>query len=352
MFLSNNNNTSQQTTPCRPNMIIAKHHYAFDAVKLLDGCIEKLQQTIDRDVHCQHIALYDMKRVLLCTERLLHDHLLHVLEAELVDLPGYGIRNNEIQTLAGTVATLQSVNQAKKRLKDVNTRLHHFRNPQESPQHKPQHQMMYFPPRSATDTLLFRLIVALQLCVVRIDDAHLVLTGKRLGQSSNTPGIMAWTIMVTTGCVAGTGVFVISLGKESRMRASRMLQPILSGLIRPLRTGPMTSRTDSNNHSLTVLKLGVAAIAARWVSNQWSTLWMTDKIVKSTTAIEEWQQQWQSVLATHEGKVKEAAGSQSPKQPTELLDAKSRRLIEFAMKESTKVRLRCKIERTLKQDVP
>jgi hypothetical protein len=336
MFLSNNN-TSQQTTPCRPNMIIAAHHYAFDAVKLLDGCIEKLQQTIDRDVNCQHIALYDMKRALLCTERLLHDHLLHVLEVEVVGLPGYGIQNNEIQTLAGTVAALQSVNKAKKRLKDVNNRLHHFRNPQESPQHKPQ-QMMYFPPRSATDTLLFRLIVALQLCVVRIDDAHLVLTGKRIGQSSNTPGIMAWTMMVTAGCVAGIGVVVISLGRESRMRATRMLQPVLSGLIRPLRTGAVGSRKDFNDHSLTALKLGVAAIAARWVSNQWSVLWMTDKIVKSTTAIEEWQQQWQSVLATHEGKVKEVVGSQSPKQPTELLDAKSRRLIEFAMKESTKVR--------------
>ena len=56
---------------------------------------------------------------------------------------------------------------------------------------------------------------------------------------------------------------------------------------------------------------------------------MTDKIVRSTAEIEEWHRQWRLIEST--------SSSSSEDASPELLDAKSRRLVEYATKEAPKV---------------
>ena len=433
------------------------HHYAFDAVKLLDDCIDKLQLTIDRDIHCQHIALYDMKQSLINTERILHHHLLHVLEIELYELHQLqgnlfseyvNIDDARSQTLAMTVQTLNTLLQEKKRLKEeaaasnsssttaaeaattprMNTATSipggslltplpptttlNNKNPQESstssssssspPQ--PQHLQInpiqdphcFYPSRSALDTLLFRLIVALQLCLVRIDDAHLIITGRRLVAKTvpttstlahhHHRGIVGWSPLFTAAAIAG---FVTVLGAAGTVGAITVVQskkgevggrfggryrnnvksliviPIVSVFHRTFqflkgdtKVGGNYSNRITNGISCSSIgmKLGLSFVATRWVTRKWNTIWMTDKIVRSTTQIDEWQQQWQSVLSANQVSVAQQQHNhnnihqnhlqhpqmiqyQAPLKapPEELLDPKSLRLIEFALKENNQV---------------
>ena len=150
--MSSTSNTSPSSS--------SSHHYAFDAVKLLDDCIDKLQLTLDRDIHCHHIALYDMKQSLICTERILHHHLLHVLQVEtqglqqqqeegeeyLLDIPTINT-----QTLSMTVDTLDRIMQEKKRINERKQQAMRNttdgRNPQESPPNKRQDKYCYYPSR-------------------------------------------------------------------------------------------------------------------------------------------------------------------------------------------------------------
>ena len=67
-------------------MTATSHHYLFDAVPLLDDCIEKLQRTIDQDSRSRNDALYDMKEVLVYTERLLHRYLDQMIRKESLGL--------------------------------------------------------------------------------------------------------------------------------------------------------------------------------------------------------------------------------------------------------------------------
>ena len=396
----------------------SSHHYAFDAVSLLDDCIDKLQLTIDRDIHCQHIALYDMKQSLINTERILHHHLLHVLEVELrsdddesfVNTNNVILNEAQTQTLAMTVETLDRILQEKKRRKeeeeegaancDNGSRTMH-NNPQSPPVvNKRQDKYCHFPSqsRSATDTLLFRLIVTLQLCLVRIDDAHMIITGRRLAKtrpnhhhqsratiaSSTTTGSMGWSPLLAATAVG----FVVALGTVGTITAINVISSSSSSSSRPnqpQQPGGVTSyskalvipilstfqktyqyvkgdnssnkHAGNNNHqgNILAIKLGVAVVAARWVTNKWNTIWMTDKIVRSTMAIDEWQQKWSCVFSTTNSNQTMGGQQQQPQQhllhqqqqnekqmqsqPVELLDAKSRRLIEFAMKENNQVSL-------------
>ena len=439
-------------TPSSSSTSSSLHHYAFDAVKLLDDCIDKLQLTIDRDIHCQHIALYDMKQSLVNTERILHHHLVHVLEIELYEL--HQLQGKQVseyvtiddarsQTLAMTVQTLNTILQEKRRLKEEAAAssstttprmttttstpgslstppppmLLDNKNPQESsstssssPPQQQQQQInpiqdphCYYPSRSALDTLLFRLIVALQLCLVRIDDAHLIITGRRLAKTAPTTflahnhhhrGIMGWSPLFTASAIAGFAtvlgaagtIFAITLVQSKNGEArgsfggryrnnvkSLIVLPIFSVFRRTFQflrgdnngrnNSSITNKSSGSSFNSMALKLSISVMATRWVTRKWNTIWMTDKIVRSTTAIDEWQQQWQSVLSAnqvsvaqqqqlnnnsiHQNHLQPPPQQQHPQMiqyqaplkapPAELLDPKSLRLIEFALKENNQV---------------
>jgi hypothetical protein len=302
-------------------LAVSAHHYAFDAVALLDDCIDRLQLTIEKDVRGKCDALYDLKEILVATERLLHQHFMDVLEKEKNSLragsskstPSTGkINLQETRSLSATVESLKSVLEEKKRQKEVDTRRVHFRNPQESPVSQ---QHCYYPTRSAADTLLFRLIVDLQLCLVRIEVAYSVITGRRILETTHDKhGVHV--PLVLASCVAGAGMVMVALSRNQR--EWRL----------PPRNFEVLTATSA--------KVGAALIAAFWARKSWKVWWMADKIVRSTAEIEEWHQQWRVIAST--------SPSSSEDESPELLDAKSRRLVEYAMKETPRVckRMTCR----------
>lgn len=297
-------------------LAVSAHHYAFDAVSLLDDCIDRLQLTIEKDVRGKYDAIYDLKEVLVATERLLHEYLMDVLEKEKSSLRAGSttrsmsstgrINLQETLSLSATVKSLNSVLEEKKRQKEVETRQVHFRNPQESPVSQQQH--CYYPTRSAADTLLFRLIVDLQLCLVRIEVAYSAITGRRIRETHDKHGVQA--PLVLASCVAGVGVAMVTLSRNQR-EWNKL----------PPRNFEFLTATSA--------KVGAALIATFWVRKRWQVWWMTDKIVRSTAEIEEWHQQWRLIEST--------SSSSSEDESPELLDAKSRRLVEYAMREAPKV---------------
>jgi hypothetical protein len=322
----NNNRPLLQSfsfVPCfEKAMTVLARRYIFDAVPLLDDCIDKLQKTIDQDLQGHHDALYDMKEVLVSTERLLHKYLAQVLEIEKKGLTAGAHRDVSSSSIMGTMAALKDVLEEKQRQEELNTRRIRFRNPQDPI--PVQNHSYYNTGRSATDTLLFRLIVALQLCLVRIDDAHFVLTGRRIRVSTMDEQKLGRRLLLLTGCcLVCAGV---SLRHQQGEQKLRVLLP-----------------KGVDNHSLVLgalAKIGTTLVVGKWVKSKLNAIWMTAKIIQSTNGIDEWIKQWQVVQSTVSPKEKvdeQWLASQTTTQSPELMDDKSRRLIEYAMKNSPKV---------------
>ena len=79
------------------------------------------------------------------------------------------------------------------------------------------------------------------------------------------------------------------------------------------------------------------------MNKHWRKLWMTDKIFKSRCEIEEWTRQWETVQnevspRSQREQLRQELDQFDPEQHAipDLMDDKSRRLIEYAMKNSPK----------------
>jgi hypothetical protein len=106
---------------------------------------------------------------------------------------------------------------------------------------------------------------------------------------------------------------------------------------------------------LTVLAEGGVTVAVgKWIHSMWKTIWMTDKIVRSTNEIEEWLAQWEMVQPRYpRGRPFEMVDKNRsnnnrketdlPQKEQELLDDSSRQLIEYAMKNGPKVSRSCSL---------
>jgi hypothetical protein len=339
-------------------MRASSHHYLFDAVPLLDDCIDKLHRTIDQDSRSRHDALYDMKEVLVHTEGLLHQYLDQMIRKESRGLttstttPSPSHANScdiqqtlfEFQRVLGEKRNQETINQGKIR----------FLNPQEDPtillpaaqqHHQPNTSHTLYTNRSATDSLLFRLIVALQLCLLRIDDAHFVITGRRMANDADEQHKrreerqVALSVGAGCCCLVGAGVVAISWSNRGgRVERGRWMKEFL-----------IVSK-DRDTWIRTLTSVAAAMVAGRVINTQWKKLWMRDKLFKSTCEIDEWTQQWETVQTTvsprshHEQLRQERfridlqrqnSPSDQPSTP-ELMDDKSRRLIEYAMKNNPK----------------
>ena len=247
-------------------MLSSSHHYLFDAVSLLDDCITKLQTTIQHDSGSQHDALYDMKEVLLCAEQLLHDYLDRMIQKECrggkgrIDPPTEGLSIKE------SLEFFQVVLNEKRRQDEVHQRKKRFLNPQD-PFTGPRKNNLYTT-RNATDSLLFRLIVALQLCLVRIDDAHLVLTGRRIkvDDPRNQHQEQREALALGAGfccCLLGAGMAVISWSPRDRLVATKWWKGWIP-------------RMHREQYSIRSLVLGgVLVLGGRAMNKHWKKLWMT-----------------------------------------------------------------------------
>lgn len=281
------------------------HHYALDAVPLLDECIGNLQITIDQDLNGQHDSLYDLKAALLSCERFLHQHLTNVLaqEQKCIDLSNTTTEAvGDTPSIMGTMRALKIVlNEKQGQRQEVCNR------------NRPKQQSPYSS-RSATDTLLFRLIVALQLCILRISDAHLVTTGHLLA-SAELHRAGNEMLVLTAVYLVGTGILVSAISSRQRRERSNTFPKI--GISR-------------NWLGLGGLLLG------KFVHSKLKNLWMRDKLKKSTTEIDEWIQQWKVVQLTRPHGTRQ--GEEQSLQRGGI-DDKSRLLIEYALQRAPKVRI-------------
>ncbi|KAL3913854.1 MAG: hypothetical protein SGARI_000444 [Bacillariaceae sp.] len=225
----------------------------------------------------------------------------------------------------------------------------HHRNPQE-PCDSGARQTFYdnVTSKTAVDTLLFRLIVALELLEVRIDDAHFVMVGRRMAkqqqnqehhhqqqqhqvlvlheESIETSTRHFSNLLLVLGLAAGAG-FVTMRNKEGRMP------------------------TAAPTMLLAAKSTGAAALA--WLS--WkgaSKYWMADKIIRSADALKDWASQWELIHSRRRRNQpmyqqrttvrtttsQTAANNNNNMSMEELLgiDEKSRQLIEHAMKHGRK----------------
>lgn len=314
-------------------MTIAKaHHYAIDAASLLETCLTRLRETIVLDKRKRHVSLVNMEAALVTTEGLLLAYVCQKIDVEreaasnVVHLEESDSEHEVPSTLLECIEMFQSVLEAKKQRQQLESR--HVRRdgaPNVTPSGektrerkkaatstqnntKDSARVAFDHSRSPVDSLLFRLIVALQLCLVRIDDAHFVITGRRYRQVEegasleSSLGTLTKVGVASTVCVVGFGSFWIMSSKSCKPAIETRGILKLSG------------------------KMALAAFAGKVIVREWGCLWMTAKIMKSTADVEEWQQQWILVQNTRSRRGSFA----SP-------DAKSQRLIEYAMSQSPKV---------------
>jgi hypothetical protein len=308
------------------------HHYAIVAGKLAEQCLEKIQDVIDSDerskrLHPSNSSLYDMKVALAEIELHLFHYFGCIIEKEVENSSSSKVHeiyktNDPCTELRSCVEFLQFVVQ-----ESSLAAAEHAGHPAHS----------YYPRRSATDSLLFRLNVALQLCLVRIDDARLVICGERYKESTCVgtstaiqPSNRPYFYFICTGLFGATTLATWCRQRNPELQTTRnfqMYQPFIQ------------------NSSKFVLVI----VAFRWLHQKWSNVWMTTKLVKSTDEMEQWIRQWVLVQSTPAPKPQQPQNKIVPLLPPQidknhdnLLDAaRSRRLIEYALHETAKVRTIC-----------
>lgn len=294
--------------------------YAFDAADLLLQCQQELQDVIEADErrgYSSHYALYDMKEALLATDVSLYRYFQQYLEQ-------HQTRSSSSTTvqalyalgppdcLSSSVSLLRSVLKAEQQDRD----LKHNR----KKVHVTDQCHAYYPIRSATDSLLFRLVVALQLCLVRIDDARFVVTGNRQKDASSVV-VATHALHISLGCISAMGFASLLIRRHH--------ESMYAGDYRPL--------------VLASAKLGLAAVATTWLRKSWRNMWMTSKIVQSTREIECWKEQWDLVQSAPTSKndaqlAKQAQSSADESLEAALDAAMSRRLVKYALHHTPEVR--------------
>jgi acetyl esterase/lipase len=363
------------------------HQYALDAARLLERCRSGLDDVlreasvvvrddVDDDDHepsppqlgkgrrrprfptsssFRSSPLLSLSKALEETDRLLLDLLLNLLEQEReACLSSKRIQQlcafSSTATLAAAVDLLVSILQLKKKEegededKDEGASINQHvarRLVQMNGCSSSKH--CFYPERSASDSLLFRLIVALQLCLVRIDDAHWVVTGRRPIRQSEGRGSSAAT--TTDHALSSQRVAMISVGAtvcSLGLFAGSLCNP------RPMDQwhGPSSFRHSvgvdaiSGEHPLILgaARVGLAYVAFNVARGLWNSVWMRHQVNKSTESVSDWNRQWRVVQSTT------SSWSDLPNaaelSPAALLQAKqTQKLIEYALREPPKVRV-------------
>jgi hypothetical protein len=336
-----------------------RYHYTFEAVRLLQNSIEQVQEVIEhdeqpKDQDCASTSsLYDMKEALIQVEQALHVFVALSVEDELASAqtgvaPGLLIQQQPEQDkgcldLASSIATLRSILQvsdAHATSSSSSTAVGHAR--YSSDPHS------YYTSRSVTDSLLFRLIVLLQLCLLRIGDARFVICGSRyrFSQPYYKPGswtsyFMTFGIPTLVNCVAGSfglAASALVLGQRRPMflandRIDRYLE-------------------RNRGWIIPVAKASVSIVVAKWLHTKWGHLWMSTKLTRSTESLEAWCRQW-ALFMDHKTRARprsrsvcldESDREQRMEETAAVDSARNQRLIEYALNETPKVRYALRLD--------
>ena len=227
-------------------------YYALEAAQKLNECILELKQTMHDEDNLNggaNSCLYDLQVSLFETERLL---LLHLHQMWTKARKTSGIQSPGIPT--GSLASYNEL------LRDSDGR--HLISTSGSE-------------RSAVESLLFRLTVALQLCLVRIGDARFAIVGSRRSPASYS------STNALDGVLAGS---LLAIG-------------VTSGLLWRQRVSGagFAFRVDHQRVMVALLNVIVAGTTLSVARTRWNIVWMTRKVVDTTRALDEWNQQWSLV---------------------------------------------------------
>lgn len=317
------------------------YNYAFDAAKLLNDCLSQIEEVIEidelsrRGFHASSSALYDMKEALVQVERQLFCYFQYIIqnEVEKSSSPQVHQAYNQCRFdgLHSTTDFLSFVLLAESSASSN----------EEEPNLRPTN---YYPRRSVTDSLLFRLNVALQLCLLRIDDSRSMITGRRQND------VKVPSSLVVPSLTSAIGEYVLPIAAAILGFSTLSLSHVRHHIPAP---AAVIRTYDSYQPILVrVAQSGAALVALRWIHGKWSHLWMAMKLNRSTHDIEEWNTQWSLVQSTTASSTKRnTVPSPRPSSPQPMDDdstggynheialdaARSQKLIEYALHDTPKV---------------
>lgn len=318
------------------------YQYALDAARLLERCRGELDDVL-REATSRDDArfksskspggfivspLFALQEALAETDRLLLDLFLGLLEQEKAAC----VSSKRIQqlcafsstaTLSANVDLLISILQIKRKeaVEDGGS------------QQDTDNKRCFCPERNASDSLLFRLIVALQLCSIRINDALWVVAGRRKKEVKAKPDAAAHQPLVMISVMCSLGLFANSYLRSVplvRLREGLSIRRILASAT--LKSAAVDSPVVQN-----LARLGLAAVCVNIARGVWNNVWMRNQMRKSQKAIVEWNQQWRVVQSTTSswGDIPNAADLSQ----ANLLQVKqTQKLIEYTLREPSKVR--------------
>ena len=322
-------------------------HYLFEAVPLLLQCKVNLKLTISR-IHFspgRYESLFRLQKSLLATEKLLYTHVFKILrenspgQSEFVRTSTSGYNHGDVLRALDYLkqVTTQEANDSNGNDSDHQRGGHGLLNPQDA--------TIYSTARGqgAESQLLFRLIVIFQLLLVRIDDAHSVITGERIEEVSNVSSDSA--PLATTGQSIGSMSFKLSSLGICCLGAAGMV----AGFLRRDQLGnrhtkwPLSSNWTARQLLGMSTKLGSSVLGFVLFKGFLNVCWMTDKVIRSNIELSEWNHQWELIQESDEFRhsLSQSVGlqtktSHSPSNSSITLDEKSKTLIEYAQKHGRK----------------
>jgi hypothetical protein len=363
-----------------------EHHYALDAASLLSACRSRLRAVLEEDQN-RHQRLAELDVTLHSTERLLHFHLLALVES-------YERRNSlrsllsdeqsgrgSTETLMGTVSRLESLIDRSRQRQQHRSQKQQKKARSLQPQpggpsvvggrhgrYGRQHQMndrfrrdvnSHYPldlptgagqyagdssssfasaapvaprnqggrgpfgakTRSPEDSLLFTLLVHLQLCMVRIEEADVVVCGYEKAMLRSDQAVLRETRKEKTGSKGAE-----DNAEEHHISSSwRRPNAVVLGLLAGLGAGIFVSRREKVQQSdfdqqrkilSTAAKVTGGFVAASYVRRGWRILGINARLTHTTTALEDWQHQWVLVTSIGDG----VGSQQKPGDSSQLLE--------------------------------
>ena len=176
--------------------------------------------------------------------------------------------------------------------------------------------------RSPEDSLLFTLLVHLQLCMVRIEEADIVVCGYEKAKRRSEQAMTTETQKDKSGSskeTEDTG------GKHLSSSSWRRPNAVVLGLLAGLGAGIFVSRREKAQKSdfdqqrkilSTAAKVTGGVVAASYVRRGWRILGINARLTHTSTALEDWQHQWVLVTSIGSG----AGSQQQPGDSSQLLE--------------------------------
>lgn len=303
-------------------------HYSFQAVAMLSQCQTNVQRLLE-EAPRQSRALAKLEKSLVVIDSLLLSYLHHFDES-MGGSSRDGVKEKEPEHALQAMASL------KKMLGDMETAdaKRGSQNPQDPLHHSDDQQNSFYEnpsTKTAVDTLLFRLIVSLELLLVRIDDARYVILGRRVD------GGMPIAVTTTNFKVLSISLIMVGLCTGA-------------GYFSKFNGRPRTLTREMGQWIAIVTKATGVAFASLQLMKGMARVWMRDKIVRSTNDLKEWASQWElihqqtgftclSALRSSQRSFpcsKRHSSSNSKLGELLELDDKSKTLIEHAMRQGRK----------------